>query len=125
MSKGHILVVDDDPNVLTLAEEELQSAGYTVEAVLGGTDAMELLEDEPCDIVFTDYMLAGTDGITLCREIKKRFPKVQVVLMSAFPAEMEKHKREFCESGGFKEIVEKPLAPGKLLAITQKILSAK
>lgn len=125
MSKGHILVVDDDPNVLTLAEAELQEAGYTVETVLGGTDAMELLGEEPWDIVFTDFMLAGTDGISLCRKIKKRFPEVQVVLMSAFPSEMEKHKREFCESGGFKEFVEKPFAGGKLSAIAQQILGAK
>ncbi len=125
MSKGHILVVDDDPNVLTLAEEELQGAGYKVETVLGGTDALELLGEEPCDIVFTDLMLAGTDGISLCRAIKKRFPKVHVVLMSAFPSEMEKYKREFCESGGFQEIIKKPFAAGKLLAITQKILNAQ
>lgn len=65
-----ILLVDDDPVYLTLGSEELASQGYDVKDAFNGAEALEMLRDEPFDIVISDLEMPVLDGIGLLDGIR-------------------------------------------------------
>ena len=62
MESKHILIVEDEPTVLRLEKRILANAGYTVDAVLSGEKALEMLRDHGYAMVVTDVMMPGVDG---------------------------------------------------------------
>lgn len=82
--KHRILVVDDEvrlADVLTVALEDL---GYSAIAAENASEALEILARESVDLVLTDLRLPGMDGRGLLAEIRKLYPDVPVVLITAF-----------------------------------------
>ena len=77
-----ILVVDDDPNVLSPLCDYLRQSGFQVTGVSGGISAIDELTRLPPDLVLTDISMPGMDGLEVCRRAKTLVPKVPVVLMS-------------------------------------------
>lgn len=82
-----ILVVDDDPAVAESIAMLLQFDGHTVQRAPGGEEAMALLEQMPFDVVVTDYEMKGMNGSMLAALVRKRFPQLPIILLTAY-AEM-------------------------------------
>jgi PAS domain S-box-containing protein len=81
------LVVDDQPDVLNMAVDLFRNMGYDVLSANNGKDAIEILKRTPdIDVLFSDILMPGMDGITLGREARKLFPDIKIVLASGFPA---------------------------------------
>ncbi len=78
-----VLVVDDDPPILTLVAELLTDEGYLVRAVYDGLAALAEIERDPPDVVVSDVTMPRLDGIELVREMRRHGHEVPVVLMSA------------------------------------------
>jgi DNA-binding NtrC family response regulator len=82
-AKHTILLVDDEPAVRTLVGVMLERSGY---GVLGAGDAcaaMAMLQERTdIDLVITDYLMPGMDGLALVRRIKERTPDLPVVIMT-------------------------------------------
>jgi two-component system sensor histidine kinase/response regulator len=78
-----ILVVDDDPLLLDLMVETLNTIGYNAEGVLGGKEALEYLEDNDVQLLITDIKMPEMDGIELSQLVKKLYPKLPVIFISA------------------------------------------
>jgi PAS domain S-box-containing protein len=87
---GRVLLVEDDPSVLTFVAGQLTSLGYDVEAVPTGVDALERLHrDSQFDLVFTDVMLPkGISGVELARKARGLNPKMKILLTSGYPEEV-------------------------------------
>ncbi|TFV92001.1 response regulator [Oxalobacteraceae bacterium OM1] len=86
-SSEKALVVDDQPDVLEVTSEIFRTFGYEVVAVSNGPDALEALRQHPdIDIVFSDVVMPGMDGITLGREIRRLHPGIKIVLASGYAA---------------------------------------
>ena len=87
-SAGHgetILVVEDNPDVRTVAVALLEQLNYRTKAVDSARAALDLLATTPVDLVFTDVMLPGdSDGLTLARAIRQRFPHLPILLTSGY-----------------------------------------
>lgn len=81
--KERILVVDDERNMAWLFRESLGTT-YDVQAVLSGEEALSVLEAEPADIVMLDLKLPGADGIEVLKEVKRRWPEIPVIMMTAY-----------------------------------------
>lgn len=80
-----ILVVDDEENIRMLYQEELQEEGYEVVLASNGIEAMETLANKgPFDLVTLDIRMPGMDGINTVREIKERYRKIPVILVTAY-----------------------------------------
>ena len=79
-----VLVVDDEPPILELLSDFLTDAGYSVRTATGGRAALEAVEQDPPDLVLSDVFMPELDGWTLASELRRRFPSVEIVLMSAF-----------------------------------------
>ena len=84
MSKGNILVVDDEASARTALAELLRTEGYTIETAGDGFKALARLEDFAADLVLTDLNMPGIDGVELLRKVKEAHPELPVVLMTAF-----------------------------------------
>ncbi|MSP38408.1 MAG: sigma-54-dependent Fis family transcriptional regulator [Deltaproteobacteria bacterium] len=83
MSKGHILVVDDNPNLLELIKMRLEAADYSVTATGEEAGALNLLKDEIFDLCIFDLMLANGDGLTLMEQMHSIRPDVPAIILTA------------------------------------------
>jgi DNA-binding NtrC family response regulator len=79
-----ILVVDDQQDLRELLTRILTKEGYTVEAVINGEAALERLRQQPFNLVLTDVKMPGVNGFDLIQAIKKEFPSVGVIVMTAY-----------------------------------------
>jgi PAS domain S-box-containing protein len=79
-----ILVVDDEPSVRETLAEMLQIMGHRVLLADGGQSALRSLATNDCDLVFTDLAMPEMDGWETSREIRKRWPKMNVVLVTGY-----------------------------------------
>jgi len=82
---SHILVVEDDPNILLSVEFLLQNAGHSVTTVTDGLQAWAALQALQPDLVVLDVMLPALDGFELCRRIRAReaLKNTKVLVLSA------------------------------------------
>lgn len=80
-----LLIVDDDSSLRRLYEAEFTEAGYQVEAVASGEEALSRLRQDAPDAVVLDIRLGGMNGLDVLRRILEQRPGVAVVLNSAYP----------------------------------------
>jgi CheY-like chemotaxis protein len=78
-----ILVVDDEPLILSAVRMMLSYEGHIVEAVSDATKALAVFEPGKFDLVITDYMMPGMKGDALAIAIKAQAPQQPVILLSA------------------------------------------
>ncbi len=78
----HILAVDDDPDHLALTRRWLEKAGYRVSAVSNGDAALTSLELNRPDLVLTDLVMDGMDGLKLLSRIHRHDPVLPVAILS-------------------------------------------
>jgi two-component system response regulator GlrR len=83
MASGKILVVDDDANLLELVKMRLESAGYTVAAMVEGGDAMAAVKTQSFDLCLLDLMLSDRDGIALMEEVHGVNPDLPAIILTA------------------------------------------
>jgi signal transduction histidine kinase/DNA-binding response OmpR family regulator len=114
-----ILVVDDEPGVLTLCRRVLERDGYTVTAVATAEDAQENLKHEVFDLVLTDLKLGGITGIDLLKQIKDSYPQTEVIVITG-QATVET-AIEAIKSGAY-DYISKPFNISELGASVKKAL---
>lgn len=82
MATGRILVVDDERFFQELFREVLGAAGMPVRTAASAEEALELLGEEHFDLLVTDVVMPGLDGIGLVRELKKRDPEIEAIAVT-------------------------------------------
>jgi len=82
MSDMKIMLVDDEERFLTTTQKILAKKGYDVFTATGGTEALEKLERQNIHVVILDVKMPGMDGIATLKEIRKRFPLVEVIMLT-------------------------------------------
>ncbi|QUC65558.1 response regulator [Nitrosopumilus sp. K4] len=117
MSKGLILVADDDIAVLDTTCTFLEFFGYDVIQAHDGLDALTKYKKFKPGLVFLDVKMPKMDGYATFFELKKQFHDANVVLMTAHAdySEWEKAKKE-----NVLELIEKPYSAEQLKKITEK-----
>jgi CheY-like chemotaxis protein len=80
-----VLVVDDDPAILEICSDLLQTEGYAVMVATNGQQALEQIRTDPPHVVLMDIMMPVLDGVEACRQVKANpaTADIPVVLMSA------------------------------------------
>ncbi|MCP3980658.1 MAG: response regulator [bacterium] len=81
---AHILVVDDSPEQARFIATLLESEDYTVEIAPDGASALEAMSRRRPDLVATDLVMPGMDGLALVEAIRESFPAIPVLLLTAF-----------------------------------------
>ena len=82
VSKGTVLVVDDDPDMLNLLSTWLESSGFNAIAVASGNEALRELQVARPDIVVTDLFMDEMDGMTLVMRVHQDNPLTPVIMLS-------------------------------------------
>lgn len=72
--RGHVLVVDDDPELAGVLAAALREVGHEVETAANGVEALSALARHPADVILTDMRMPRLDGPGLYREIQQRHP---------------------------------------------------
>ncbi|MGI6144291.1 MAG: response regulator transcription factor [Clostridia bacterium] len=116
-----ILVVDDELSIRELVKFNLEKAGFEVECCDDGLKALDLLMENPPDLLVLDLMLPGMDGLEVCRYIrqmeKTRF--LPVIILTAKAGEID---RVVGLELGADDYLTKPFSPRELVARVKTIL---
>jgi two-component system, cell cycle response regulator len=65
-----IMVVDDDPDVVSILARHVQREGYVAIQVMSGPDCLQILRERPVDLILLDLMMPDMDGFQVCRALK-------------------------------------------------------
>jgi CheY-like chemotaxis protein len=116
-----VLVVEDNDEVGQFSTELLEDLGYSVRRVANANAALAILaEDEfAADLVFSDVIMPGMNGVELASIIRERFPGLPVVLTSGYSDVLAENAHR-----GF-ELIQKPYSVELLSRILRKAISAK
>ena len=87
---GHILVVDDEPAIVTVVRERLEREGFAVRAVASGEEALAYMDTDPADLVVLDLMLPGMDGFEALRRLRGAGHTVPVIVLTARDEDVDK-----------------------------------
>jgi CheY-like chemotaxis protein len=88
---ARILVAEDDEAVRTFVVRALEHRGHTVEQVEDGLEALELLDTGArYDLLITDIVMPGLDGIALALKVARDVPDLPVLLMTGYSAERQR-----------------------------------
>ncbi|MEZ4485599.1 MAG: response regulator [Syntrophotaleaceae bacterium] len=109
MSKGRVLVVDDEPNALRVLSAILTEDGYQVHTAGHVAKAKRLLHENDLDAVITDIRMPDEDGRQLFEYIRREFSQVPVIFLTAFGC-VESAVRAMME-GAFYYFVKPPTMP--------------
>ncbi len=79
---ARILVIDDDEQVRTVLLRSLEYEGYQVMEAPNGKVGMELIREEPFDLVVTDIVMPEKEGIEIIGELRQYFPETKIIAIS-------------------------------------------
>ena len=111
-----ILVVDDNPSMVTTLEDILLMKGYAVHRAYSGIEALILLRREQVDIMLTDVVMPDMNGVELYRETRASHPNLITFLMTAYSAD------DIIQKGiseGIKTVLTKPIDINLFLLLVQ------
>jgi DNA-binding response OmpR family regulator len=121
MSKGKILIVEDDRDIAEMVEYNLMEEGYKTLSAFNGEDGVKLAKKESPDLIILDIMLPIIDGFEVCRILKKEqiTADIPVIILSAKSQETDKIVG--LELGA-DDYITKPFSPRELIARIRAIL---
>jgi two-component system, NtrC family, nitrogen regulation response regulator NtrX len=117
--KPRLLLIDDDPNTLASLSRAFRLAGYEAAVCDSATRALELIRTERYDLIFSDVVMPGKDGISLIEDLKAAGIVTPVVMISG-QANIETAMR--ATRLGAVDFLEKPLSTEKLLLTIENVL---
>ena len=120
--KAKILVVDDDETVRRSYSRSLSGASCSVEAAWDGEEALRAMEKQRFDVVLLDLRMPGTDGISVLRTIKQRWPESEVVVITGYPT-IETAKQAV-QLGAY-DYLAKPVGPAEVIHAADRALTQK
>lgn len=114
-----ILVIDDDPDILSVLEILLSRKGYKVEVSAKGDNTVHKVRAFHPDLVLLDVLISGHDGRTICKELKSKEDtrNIPVIMLSAHPAAAATIKEY-----GADDFIAKPFEVERLIKTIRKHL---
>ena len=79
-----VLLVDDEPSVLSALRRLFRTQGYRIEQATGGADALALMRDTPVDLVVSDMRMPGMDGAAFLAQVRSLYPSVARILLTGY-----------------------------------------
>lgn len=104
MSTFRVLIVDDEPDFLETIVKRLKKRGLDAGGVGSGEEALKLLEEQSFDVAIVDVKMPGMDGIDTLKEIKKRSPLTEVIMLTGH-ASVESGMQGM-QSGAFDYVIK-------------------
>ncbi|MBU0908544.1 MAG: response regulator [Proteobacteria bacterium] len=118
----HILIVDDEANIVKIAKEIFEDSSYQVTTHRTGTEALEDFQQHPekYDLLITDMAMPGMNGVDLARQVMEIKPSMPVILCSGHS---DMVNREQALAMGIRAYVAKPYFMSEILRTIRKVLN--
>jgi PAS domain S-box-containing protein len=117
-----VLIVEDEDAVRRVAERILTRSGYSVRCAAGGAEALEILAEQPVDLLLTDVIMPGMLGPELAAKVRAEQPGVKVIYMSGYSDRLL--SRQALDAAAAGEYIEKPYTAIQLAAKVRSVLDA-
>ncbi len=115
-----VLIVDDEERLRKGLARSLEQEGRRALAASSGHQALDLLKHERVDLVVTDLVMPGMDGMTLVRNIRDIDPSVKVIVITAYGSASSKQE---AEELGVASYMAKPFALSRLKSVVDELLA--
>jgi diguanylate cyclase (GGDEF)-like protein len=119
MGTGRILVVDDERFFQELFREVLGSAGHATRAAASADEALQLMAEDHFDLLVTDLVMPGLDGIALVKEARRRDPDIEAVAVTGHE---DVRLAVQAMKAGCADFLTKPVERNELVAIAERAL---
>ena len=114
-----ILVIDDEPVVLTSCRKVLEEDGFDAYLVPSADEALKAMKKEVFDLLLVDVKMPKHDGIYLMQKVKEKWPDVPIIVMSGYPTP------DTITDGakmGADAFIAKPFTPDELLETIRQVI---
>lgn len=119
-TKGRLLVVDDNTDILEALERKLSARGFTVVTAPGAAGAVRALGAGEVDVVVTDIKMPGMDGTELIRYVRENLPDVGIVAITGYASIADAVE---VVRAGAEEYLPKPFTDGELFGAVERVLA--
>ena len=125
--KKRILLVDDEPDFVSVVRVMLEREGYEVDTAYSGKDGLAKIKADPPDAVVLDVMMPDKDGYTVCKELKAdtQLSQIPVLLLTAVVSHLPTTR--YPQQRGLEteadDYVDKPVEPQVLVRRIENLLS--
>ena len=117
----HILVIDDDQDILLMLQDRLGFLGFEVTTANNGAEGMAILKDTTINGMLLDIQMPVMDGLTMLKHIHERCIYIPIIVMSA---ELNSKKMIEAIEQGANDYLRKPIAPDLLAKKCQSIFGS-
>lgn len=114
-----ILVIEDEPSIVTLLKFNLEQAGFSVLVAEDGDKGLQLAFEEALDLIVLDIMLPGIDGIEICKRLRQEKINTPILMLTARDNEFDK---VLALELGADDYLTKPFSPRELVARVKAVL---
>jgi len=118
---GRLLVVDDDPHFLHVLARILQAEDFQVRCAADAAEAIQILHDDPIDVVISDLRMPECDGLRFVQQIRASANQVPVIILTAYD-EADTYLEAM--NAGANEYLNKPIDSAQLLKAVRTCLPA-
>ena len=117
-----ILVVDDEPRMLSAISRSLERFGFNVLQASDGREAMDLLADNTVDLTISDVFMPDVDGMEFTIRVKRRFPDAKIIAMTGGGLLQKKEVLEIARTVGASATLSKPFQLSELMDVVNEVL---
>jgi DNA-binding response OmpR family regulator len=119
---AEILIVDDDPEILAFLRIVLEREGHCVDSCADGKSARTMYDSKKYDLLVTDVVLPGKEGLDLILELERDYPGLKVIAMSGGDRIEPDYYLELATILGAQHTLAKPFTPAEFLTKVRGIL---
>ena len=118
-----ILIIDDDILICQLLRQALEHLGHQVTEAQDGRKALAAFQAAPADLVITDLIMPGMEGIETIMEMKRRFPGTKIIAMSGGGLGKGTDYLQMARQFGAVRTIAKPFSMQQLAAVVAEVLA--
>ena len=119
MTKGNILVVDDDPSLRRVLQVQLEQEGYEVAVAASAQQTLSVLQLRPFDLLITDLKMPGMSGLELLKQARSQYPQTIIMMLTAFGT--VDTAVEAMKAGAY-DYLTKPVHPDEMSVVVRRAL---
>lgn len=113
---SRVLVVDDDPAVRNMLEQDLTEEGFLVHTLCDGSKVADLCANEKIQVVITDLDMPKKNGLQILQTLQRSFPEILIIVISGH-CKGTQNFLEMASWSGAHHVLAKPFRPSQLLKI--------
>jgi CheY-like chemotaxis protein len=119
---ARILIIDDEDQSRNMLSQALTRAGYEVSTACDGSEGIELFRSVMADLIITDILMPGKEGLETIMELRRDFPEVKIIAMSGGGRTGNLNFLDIAERLGAQRTLHKPYHLQEVFQLVQEVL---